>query len=59
MKSLAEPMRVGMLRGFFGLLDNEVSHIAQTHQNQTGVEVSAEDNANSSSNRQFLKQHTG
>jgi hypothetical protein len=41
------------------MLDNDVSHIAQAHQNQTGVEVSAEDNADSGSNRQFLKQHTG
>jgi hypothetical protein len=56
-ESLAEPVR--MLGRSFSMLDNDVSHIAQTHQNQTGVEISAEDNADSSSNRQFLKQHTG
>ncbi len=59
MKSLAKPMRVGVLGRFFGMLDNDVSHIAQTHHYQTGVEISAEDNADSSSGRQFLKQHTG
>jgi hypothetical protein len=58
---LAKPMKRGggMLGGFFGMLDNDVSHIAQTHQYQAGVEVGADDNANSGSNRQFLKQHTG
>jgi hypothetical protein len=52
-KELAEPVkiRVGMLGRFFGMLDNDVSHIAQTHQNQTGIEVSADDNADGGSNR--------
>jgi hypothetical protein len=48
---LAEPVRVRMLGGFFGMLDNNVSHIAQTHQNQAGIQVGIEDNADSRSNR--------
>ena len=54
---LAEPVRV--LGRFFGMLDNDVAQIAQTHQNQTGIQIGIEDNADSRSNRQFLKHHTG